>query len=58
MPESQVPAGWQLYLRADQSRQFYLKRDPGTGVSCKFCEISKETFSYRTLPVAASSSSK
>ena len=27
--------------------------DSGTGVSCKFCEISKNIFSYRTPPVAA-----
>ena len=26
--------------------------------SCKFCEISKSTFSYRTRPVAASDFSK
>ena len=30
------------------------KRDHGTGVSCEFCEISKNTFSYRTPPLAAS----
>ena len=38
--------------------QLCLKRDPGTGVSCEFCEIWKNTFSYRTPQVAASSSSK
>ena len=42
---------------ADQGRQLNLKRDPGTGVSCEFCEILKDTFSYRTPLVAASSSS-
>ena len=26
------------------------------GVSCKFCEMSQNTFSYRTPPVAASAS--
>ena len=31
--------------------QLLLKRDSGTG---EFCEISKNTFSYRTPPVAAS----
>ena len=34
--------------------QLYLKRDSGTGVSCEFYEISNNTFSYRTPPVAAS----
>ena len=29
---------------AGQGRQLYLKMDPGTGVSCEFCEISKNTF--------------
>ena len=29
---------------AGQGRQLYLKRDPGTGVSCEFCEIWKSTF--------------
>ena len=28
---------------AGQGRQLYLKRDPGTGVSCKFCEIWMNT---------------
>ena len=32
-----------------------LKKRPGTGVSCEICEISKNNFSYRTHPVAASS---
>ena len=27
---------------------------PGTGVSCEFYDISKNTFSYRAAPVAAS----
>ena len=30
------------------------KRDSDAGVSCEFCEISKNTFSYRTPLVAAS----
>ena len=34
--------------------KFYKKRDSGTGVSCEFCKISKNTFSHRTPPVAAS----
>ena len=33
---------------------FMKKGDSGTGVSCEFCEISKNTFSYRTPPVVAS----
>ena len=44
-------------LKLNTSRlQLYLKRDSGTGVflSCEFCEISKNTFSYRTLPMAGS----
>ena len=36
--------------------QLYWKRDSGIGVSCGFCEISKNTFSYRTPPVVASAS--
>ena len=43
---------------AGQCWQLYLQRDPSTGVSCEFCKISKNTFSYRTPQVAASSSSK
>ena len=43
---SQDPQTWGL--------QPYQKRDSGTGVSCEFCEISKNTFSYRTPPVVAS----
>ena len=31
-----------------------LKRDSATSVYCKFCKISKNTFSYKTRPVAAS----
>ena len=31
-----------------------LKRVSGTSVFCEFCEISKNTFFYRTPPVAAS----
>ena len=44
-------------LKLHTSRlQLYLKRDSGTGVflPCEFCKISKDTFSYRTLPMAAS----
>ena len=29
------------------------KRESDTGVSCEYYEISKNTFSYRTPPVAA-----
>ena len=38
--------------------QLYLKRDPGTGVSCEFFEILKNIFSYRTPLMATSSFSK
>ena len=31
-----------------------LKTKTSTGSSCEFCEISKNTFFYRTPPVAAS----
>ena len=34
--------------------QLYLKRGFGTSASCEFCNISKNTFCYRTPPVAAS----
>ena len=34
--------------------KFFKKRDSGTGISCEFCEISKNTFFYRTPPPAAS----
>ena len=34
--------------------QLYKKRGSDTVFSCKFCEISKNTFSHRTPPVAAS----
>ena len=34
--------------------RLYSKRVSGTGVSCEFCEFSKNTFPYRTPPVAAS----
>ena len=34
--------------------QLYWKRDSGTAVSCKFCKVSKDTFSYITPPVTAS----
>ena len=33
---------------------FIKKEDSGTGVSCEFCEIYKNTFYYRTPLVAAS----
>ena len=33
-----------------------IKRDSGIGVSFEFCKISKNTFSYRTPPLAASAS--
>ena len=32
------------------------KKDSSTGAFCEFCKISKNTFSYRTPPVAASDS--
>ena len=38
--------------------QLYYKRGFGTGVFCEFCEISKNTFFYRTPLVAASKASK
>ena len=38
---------------AGQGRQLYLKRDPGTGVSCEFYEIWKNHFPYRTPLLAA-----
>ena len=34
--------------------QLYKKRDSGKVFSCEFCEISKNTFVYRTPPVTAS----
>ena len=43
---------------AGNHQQLYLKRDPGTGVSCEFCKIWKNTFSYITPLVADSSSPK
>ena len=39
-----------------QASGFYWKKDSGTGVSCEFCEISQNIFSYRAPPVAASAS--
>ena len=33
---------------------FIKKETPAQVISCEFCEISKNTFSYRTPPVAAS----
>ena len=38
--------------------QLYLKRDSGTGVSCEFCEISKNTFSTEHLWMTASAPSR
>ena len=33
----------------------FIKKEPlAQALSCEFCEISKNTFSYRTAPVAAS----
>ena len=32
----------------------YLQKQSPVGVLCEFCEISKNTFSYRIPPVAAS----
>ena len=40
--------------RCSQTCNFILKSDSGTGFFCEFCKISKNTFSYRTPPVAAS----
>ena len=37
-----------LLIKLQAGLQLYLKRDSGTGVSCEFCEISNNTFSYRT----------
>ena len=37
-----------------QSLQLYLKRDSGTCASREFCEISKNSFSCKTSPLAAS----
>ena len=48
-----------LKLQAPDSACNFIKRPTLAQVfSCEFCEISKNTFSYRTLLVAASSSSK
>ena len=38
--------------------QLYYKRDSGTDVSCEFCKIFKNTFSYRAPQVADSVSNK
>ena len=35
-------------------KNFFKKETPAQVFSCKFCEIIKNTFFYRTLPVAAS----
>ena len=32
----------------------FIKKETGTGISCEFCKIPKNTFSYRPSPVAAS----
>ena len=37
---------------AGLSLQLYLKKESGTCVFCEFCEIFKNTFFYRTPPVA------
>ena len=37
-----------------KSLQFYQKETPTKMFSCEFCDIFKNTFFYRTLPVAAS----
>ena len=46
------PSMWLLVQIADL--QFYLKKTLAQVFSCKFCEIFKNTFSYRIPPVAAS----
>ena len=38
---------------ADLSPAPLLKRDSGTGASCEFCEVSKNTLFYRTPLLAA-----
>ena len=42
------------HREAPETYNFIKKKDSGTGVFLEFCEISKNTFSYRTPPVAAS----
>ena len=43
-----------VFLEISQnSQENTCARDSGTGVSCEFSEIYKNTFSYRTPPVAA-----
>ena len=45
------------YLWTSRPELLYKKgvlRDPAQVFSCEFCKISKKTFSYRRLPVAAS----
>ena len=37
-----------------ESYDFIKKETEAQGFYCEFCEISKNTFSYRTIPVAAS----
>ena len=39
---------------AGQACNFIKKENPAEMLSCEFCEISKNTFSYRTPTVAAS----
>ena len=41
-------------LQNSQVSNFIKKETLAQGFSCVFCEISKNTFSYRTPPVAAS----
>ena len=46
----------QLYKKRDSglSLQLYEKETLAQAFSCEFCDIFKNTFSYRTPPVAAS----
>ena len=43
-----------LFLVADQVCNFIKKETLAQVFSCEFCEISKNTFTYRIPPVAAS----
>ena len=40
-----------------QGRQLYLKRDPGTGVSCEFAKFGRAPFLTEHLSASAASSS-
>ena len=44
MPESLFSITWQAFKKETLAQMFY----------CEFCEISKNTFFYRTPPVALS----